>query len=92
MKKNNRKDKLCKKFKKSRQHVDKGNYKKAMNQVQKPNRTKKKAYLERKPTDNIGKSKELWKSLKSLGLKFECSSSNINCLGNDNHLILMLKI
>ena len=56
---------------------------KTRNQVQKLIRTKKKAYFDRKLTENIGKPKELWKSLKSLGLKFERSISKINCLEND---------
>ena len=34
-------------------------------------------------TENIWKPKELWKCLKSLGLKFESFISNINCLEND---------
>ena len=76
-------DKLFKKFKKSRLHVDKDNYKEARNEVQKLIRTKKKAYFESKLTENIGKPKELWNCLKSLGLKFESSISNINCLEND---------
>ena len=64
-------------------HVDKDNYKEARNEVQKLIRTKKKAYFESKLTENIGKPKELWNCLKSLGLKFESSISNINCLEND---------
>ena len=64
-------------------HVDKDKYKEARNEVQKLIRTTKKAYFESKLTENIGKPKELWKSLKSLGLKFERSISNINCLEND---------
>ena len=83
MEKINERDKLFKKFKKSRWHVDKDNYKEAKNEVQKLIRTKKKAYTESKLTENIGKPDELWKSLKSSGLKFERSISNINCLGND---------
>ena len=63
-------------------HVGKDNYKKSRNEVQKVIRTKKKAYFERKLTENIGRPKELWKSLKSLDLKFERSISNINCLEN----------
>ena len=39
-------------------------------------------YFESKLTENIGKSKELWNCLKSLGLKFETSTSDINCLEN----------
>ena len=87
----NERDKLFKKFKKSCLHVHKNNYKEARNEVQKVIRTKIKAYFESKLTDNIGKLKELWKSLKSLGLKFECSFSNI-VLKMINLLILMLKI
>ena len=64
-------------------HVDKDNYKEARNEVQKLICTKKKAYFESKLTENIGKPKELWNCLKSLGLKFESSISNINCLEND---------
>ena len=70
-------------FKKSRLHVDKDNYKEAKNEVQKLIRTKKKAYFESKLTENIGKPKELWKILKSFGLKFERSVSNTNCLENE---------
>ena len=61
-------------------HVDKDNYKESNNEVQKLIHTKKKAYFQSKLTENIGKPKELWKFLKSLGLKFERSFSNINCL------------
>ena len=53
-------DKLFKKFKKYRLHVDKDSYKESRNEVQKLIRTKEKAYFESKLTDNIGKSKELW--------------------------------
>ena len=81
----NERDKLFKKFKTSRLHVDKDNYKGARNEVQKLIHTKEKAYFESKLTENIGKPKELWKSLKSLGLKFERSISNINCLENDKY-------
>ena len=76
-------DKLFKAFKKSRLHVDKDNYKEARNEVQKLIRTKKKAYFESKLTENAGKPNQLWKCLKSLGLKFERSISNITCLEND---------
>ena len=65
MEKINEKDKLFKKFKKPCLHIDKGNYKKARNEVQKLMGTKKKAYFERKLTEYIAKPKELWKNLKS---------------------------
>ena len=83
MEKLNERDKLFKKLKKSFLHVDKDSYKEARNEVQKLIRTKKKAHFQGKLTENIGKPKELWKSLKSLGLRFERSISNINCLEND---------
>ena len=83
MEKINERDNLFKKFKKSRLNVDKDNYNKVKNEVQKLIRTNKKAYFESKLTESIEKPKELWKSSKSLGLKFERSISNINCLEND---------
>ena len=83
MEKINKRDKLYKKFKKFGLHVGKDNYKEARNEVQKLIRTKKKTYFESKLIENIGKSKELWKSLKSPGLKFKRFISNINYLEND---------
>ena len=82
MEKINERHKLFKKFKISCFHVDKGNYKEAKNELPKLIHTKKKAYFKRKLTDNIVKPKDLRKSLKSLGLKFERSISNISCLEN----------
>ena len=79
----NERDELFKKFKKLCLHVDKDNYKEAWNEVEKLIHTKKKAYFDSKQTENIRKPKELWKNLKSLGLKFEHSISDINCLEND---------
>ena len=84
-------DKLFKKIENSRLHVDKYNHKEARNEVQKLIRTKKKAYFESKLTENIGKPKELWNFLKSLGLKFESSISNINCLENDKSVNFNVK-
>ena len=88
MEKTNERDKI---FKKSRLYVDEDNYKEARNKLQKLIRTKKKAYFESKLTQNIGKSKELWKSLKSLGLKIERSISNVSCLENDESAIFDVK-
>ena len=63
-----RRDKLLTKFKKSRSHSDNENYKKSWNKVQRMIKDKKKNFVIRELNDNIGKPKELWKSLKSLGL------------------------
>ena len=79
-------------FIKSHLYVDEENCKEVRNELQKLIRTKKKAYFESKLTQNIGKSKELWKSLKSLGLKIERSISNVNCLEMMNPPFFMLKI
>ena len=73
-------------------HVDKDNYKQARNEVQKLICTKKNDYFESKLNENIGKPQELWKSLKSLGLKFECSVFNINCLENDKSAVYVKNI
>ena len=89
MEKINVRDKV---FKKSDLYVHEDNYKEVRNELQKLIRAKKKAYFESKLTQNIGKSKELWKSLKSLGLKIERSISNVNCLEMMNPLFFMLKI
>ena len=92
MEKINVRDKV---FKKSRLYVDEDNYKEARNELQKLIRRKKrkeKAYFENKLTQNIGKSKELWKSVKFLGLKIERSISNVNYFEMMNPLFFMLKI
>ena len=63
-------DKLFKKFKKSKLHIDKEIYKIARYEVQKLISCKKKKFLENRL---IGKLKELWKALKSLGLPSKTS-------------------
>ena len=88
MEKTNERDKI---FKKSCLYVDEDNYKEARNKLQKLIRAKKKAYFESKLTQNVGKSKELCKSLKSLGLKIERSISNVSCLENDESAIFDVK-
>ena len=61
-------DKLLKKFKRSRLHMDKESYNAARYKVHKMIFNKKKDYFENKLNECIGKPKELWKALKSLGL------------------------
>ena len=61
-------DKLFKKFKKSKLHVDNDLYRKARNNVENLIKSKKKTYFEDKLKENIGKPKELWKALNDLGL------------------------
>ena len=62
------KDQLFKKFKSSRLNIDWEIYKEARNEVQRTIKQKKKQYLEEKLSENIAKPKELWQTLKQLGL------------------------
>ena len=59
-------DKLFKKFKKSKLHIDKEIYKIARYEVQKLI-SYKKTFFENRLSVSIGKPRELWKALKSLG-------------------------
>ena len=86
-----RRDKLLTKFKKSRSHSDNENYKKSRNKVQRMIKDKKKNFVIGKLNDNIGKPKELWKSLKSLGLPSKANSSATICLEKDGILSFDLK-
>ena len=61
-------DKLYKKFKSTKLHVDEEIYKEARNTVQNLIRKKKKAYFEEKIKENTANPKKLWKTLKQLGL------------------------
>ena len=73
-------DKLLAKFKKSRKSTDHENYKKARNKVQYLINDKEKTFVVGKLNKNIGKPKELWKSLKSLGLPSKQASPSTICL------------
>ena len=61
-------DKLHKKFKSTKLHVDKEIYKERRNTVQTLIRKKKKAYFEEKLKENTANPKKLWKTLKQLDL------------------------
>ena len=73
-------DKLLKKFKKSRLRIDKELYNAARYKVHKLIFNKKKDYFENKLNECIGKPKELWKPLKSLGLPNKTSSCEVSAL------------
>ena len=75
-----RRNKSFAKFKKSRLHGDNESKKKARNKVQRMIKSKNKTFVVGKLNENIGKPKELWKSLKSLGLPSKSSSSSTTCL------------
>ena len=80
-------DKLFKKFKSSHLNIDWEIYKKARNEVQRTIKQKKIQYLEEKLSENIAKQKELWQTLKQLGLPNKKNSPSNTCLKNKNGLL-----
>ena len=79
-------DKLYKRFKLTKLHVDEEIYKEARNVVQNLIRRKKKAYFENKLKENTKNPKKLWKTLKQLGLPDKRSPSTNICLETENGL------
>ena len=61
-------DKLFRKFKKSKLSVDEILYKETRNTVQALIKDKKRTLLQDKLSENLGKPKEVWKIIKKLGL------------------------
>ena len=72
--KNILRDKHLKKFKVSRLDIDEQLYKEAKINIQKLIKNKKRDFYQEKLGKNVGKPKELWKALKSLGLPSSLSS------------------
>ena len=87
--------KIVKKFKRSRLHIRKELYDAVLYKVHKLIFTKKKDYSENKLNECIGKIKELWKVLKSLGLPDKISSYEVSALEvnktdqHDTNLVLV---
>ena len=79
-------DKLFKKFKKTKLHIDRDLFKEARNKVESVIKKKKKDFFADKLNENIGKPKELWKTLNDIGLakKGSSDSSGICLKENDN--------
>ena len=73
-------DKLLKKLKKSRLHIDKELYNVARYKVHKLIFNKKKDYFENKLNECIDRPKGLWKALKSLGLLNKTSPCEVSAL------------
>ena len=71
-------DKRLKKFKTSRLNIDQQLYKEAKVTVQKLIKNKKRDFYQEKLRKNIGKPKQLWKALKSLGLPSKISASQVS--------------
>ena len=64
--------------------IDKDIYNAARHKLQKMMINKKRALLENKLTESIGKPKDLWKALRSLGLHSKTSSCEVNALKINN--------
>ena len=79
-------DKLFKKFKKSKLQIDKELFNAARNTTQSLIYKKKKSFFKEKLNENIGKPKELWKSLSSLGLSSKNKSGSKICLNENGKL------
>ena len=79
-------DKLFSKFKKTRVLVDKQNYNRARNSTQRLIKIKKKNFVTGQLEQNIGKPKDLWKTLKSMGLSAKNSSGTKICLKDGENL------
>ena len=75
-----KRDKLYKKFKLTKLHVDEDLYRQARNAVQNLIRKKKKAYFEEKLKANTTNPKELWETLKEICLQNNRPSSSDICL------------
>ena len=79
--------KLFLKFKKSKLHIDEEIYKKIRNQVQKLIKKKKRNFYEINLKQKINKPKEIWKTLKSMGLPSKTASASNICLKNRNEMV-----
>ena len=84
----NAKDTLFKNFKKSRLNIDKElyKYKEAKYDASKLITIKNQAFFKETLSETIGKPKELWESLKSLGMPNKTVISNFKAIEQDNTL------
>ena len=80
-------EKLFIKFKKSKLHIDEENYKKVEYQVQNLIRKKKREFYETNLRQKINKPKELWKTLKSMGLPSKAITASNICLKDKSQIL-----
>ena len=73
-------------FKKTKLHNDNERYKKACNKVQRLVKRKKKEFIVTKLEQNIGKPKDLWNTVKSLGISSKSNCTSKICLKSDGNL------
>ena len=84
-------DKLFKGFKKTRLHIDTELYKKAKYNAQKLIAAKKQAFFDKKLSETVEKTKEIWNTLKSLGMPKKTVVSNFNAIDNNKSLTYDIK-
>ena len=82
----NLRNKLFKKFSKSRLHIDKELNKKSKYDALKQTASKKQAFFEEKLSGTIGKPKKLWESLKSLGMPKRTVISSFSAIEENDAL------
>ena len=80
-------EKLFLKFKKSKLCIDEENYKKVKYQVQNLIRKKKRDFYETNLGQKINKTKELWKTLKSMGLPSKVVTASNIYLKDKNEIV-----
>ena len=83
----NRRNKCFQKFKKSGLHEDNLNYKSARNHIQNLIKSKKRNFFSTKLTENAGKPKELWKTLRKLGVPSKEHSMSTISLKKDGKIL-----
>ena len=76
-------DKLFKKFKTSQLHIDNEMFKEAKKDVASLIKKKKIEFFENKLRENTGKPKELWKTIKEIGLSKKASGETNICLNDE---------
>ena len=82
----NIRDKHFSAFKRSKSNEDKLSYKRAQNRVQNLIKKRKRQFVKGKLENNVGKPKELWKTLKSLGFSKTEVSASKTCLEREGRL------
>ena len=74
-------------FRKSKFHTDEENYKKVKHQVQNLIRKKKWEFYKTNLRQKINEPKELWKTLKSMGLPSKAVTASRICLKDKKELV-----
>ena len=74
-------------FRKSKFHTDEENYKKVKHQVQNLIRKKKWEFYKTNLRQKINEPKELWKTLKSMGLPSKAVTASNFCLKDKNEIV-----